>query len=95
MATRRIEPGCLAYVTYSIRKPELAWTQCRVIDRCPPGEPTLEGERTLLGEWDCEHPDVAGIAVFHEKQLVRIDGGDPDAVQVESQDQEVDCHASA
>ncbi|CDG54545.1 MULTISPECIES: hypothetical protein [Halomonadaceae] len=95
MATRSIEPGCLAYVTYSIRKPELAWTQCRVIDRCPPGEPTLEGERTLLGEWDCEHPDVPGIAVFHEKQLVRIDGGDPEAGEVECQDLEVDSHAHA
>lgn len=95
MAIKPIEPGCLAYVTYSIRFPELAWTQCRVIGRCPAGEPTFEGEPTIVGEWDCEHPDVPGIAVLHEKQLMRIDCGDPDAEQVESQDQEVPSHVIA
>ena len=73
---KQIEPGCLAYVTYSIRKPRLAWTRCRVIAPCPEGAPTVLGEPTISGDWDCDHPDVPGIAVIHEKQLMRIDGYD-------------------
>ncbi|SES12049.1 hypothetical protein SAMN04487958_107176 [Vreelandella subterranea] len=88
-----IEPGCLAYVTYSVRKPWLAWTKCQVIARCPEGSPTVEGEPTGHGEWDCDHPYVPDVAVFHEKQLMRIDEGDPDTAQ--EQDQEVPEHANA
>lgn len=82
--SKPIEPGCLAYVTYSVRKPWLAWTQCRVIDRSPEGLDTVGGEKTLPGEWDCEHPMVGGIAVFHEKQLLRIDGDEH--VSIEEQE---------
>ncbi len=84
-----IEPGCMAYVTYSIRKPWLAWTKCRVIARCPEGAPTVEGEPTISGEWDCDHPQVPDVAVIHEKQLLRIDDYDASADEVE-QEREVE-----
>lgn len=83
MATKPIEPGCLVVIT----------------DASDPSNIGVSGF-TVEMEADAEFPGVYWLVdktgLFHnQKCLRRIDGGDPDAAQEESQDQEVDCHVYA
>ena len=90
-----LEPGCLAYVTGGPG----AGVTVTCLECMPPGTQFIDIRDDTLRElctrcWLVDHP-FDGKAIHEEPYLTRIDGGEPDAVQEESQDQEVDCHVSA
>ncbi|WP_237673804.1 hypothetical protein [Vreelandella profundi] len=95
MSTKPIEPGCFAVSTGHVNSVENRYKTVRVLY-----DATSEHDDPPDKVW-CVEGDVFskalghGKADFFDKDLMRIDGGDPDAVQEESQDQEVDCHAHA
>tara|TARA_R110000824_G_scaffold180013_3_gene360380 strand:+ start:132 stop:401 length:270 start_codon:yes stop_codon:yes gene_type:complete len=89
MSIKPIEPGCLCMIKVGEHSGETV-TAIRVVKI---GE-LIEGfYRSKKGGWLVEKGDLIGV--YKESGLMRIDSGDPDAGEVESQDQEVDCHASA
>lgn len=84
--SKPIEPGCLALVT----RDEDAGMTVTCEYYCPPGfvfRNHLGLRRTTIPAWATTDPD--GVqSIRAESSLLRIDGGDPDAVEV-SEDREV------
>lgn len=87
MNEKPIEPNCNAVVKWSNRAPELVGTEVFVVDRAPVGAETSEpGVFVVPGEWDCLVPGLVGYGVFHESQLMRIDGYNPGSRAEELED---------
>lgn len=90
-----LEPGCLAYVTGGLG----AGVTVTCIEHWPAGTPFIDARDDVekvvdQACWLVDRPRD-GNAIHDERNLTRIDGGDPDAVQEESQDQEVESYAHA
>tara|TARA_R100001039_G_C1784758_1_gene69497 strand:+ start:411 stop:695 length:285 start_codon:yes stop_codon:yes gene_type:complete len=90
-----IEPGCLAYV----KSGPGAGITVTCLEHKAPGfqyKSANTGRRveTLVPAWIAEEPD-SKLSIFSAHDLMRIDGGDPDATQEETQDQEVPTDALA
>jgi len=91
-----IEPGCMCLVVGG--SPSGVGESCTVIQWVNDGDAFMtRGGRfennTSISGWAVEFGD--GCGVFLDKNLRRIDGGDPDATQEETQDQEVPTDAFA
>lgn len=87
-----IEPGCLCVVIH----PRFYGTPVTAIRFVAAKTPTPMGRLTKRACWEvlCEEASK-GIGYFDECYLLRIDGGDPDAVQEETRNQEEPADAIA
>ena len=98
-----IEPGCLALVFGMVVDTDLNGVCVEVVRKMSSGEIVLWADGSLspcsasasATLWVVERRGSAVQECFHAENLRRIDGGDPDAVQEEAQDQEVPTDALA
>lgn len=88
MSIKRIEPGCLCVIKVGPNAGSVV-TAVRLVSE----DEFIKGFHAGQDGWLVSVDDLVGV--YQESGLLRIDGGDPDAGEVESQDQEVDSHAHA